>query len=160
MKKNEIKELIPYIIIIIVVLLFRAFVADPIRVKGPSMNNTLKNGDIMILNRHGDLERGKIVVVKVSKTKIIKRIIGLPGDTLYAQNGVLYLNDEVYEEDYISSRTKDFKKVFLRDNEYFVLGDNRAISEDSSVFGPVTKDQILGTTNFTVFPFSKFGKIE
>lgn len=159
-KMQKVKEIIPYVIILIIVVLFRTFIATPIRVNGPSMDTTLKNGEIMILNKLGKLERGKIVVVDVNKDKVIKRLMAMPGDSIYCLNGEVYVNDIKQEEKYTSTKTQDFPKIILKKDEYFVLGDNRSISMDSRSFGTVSKNQILGTTNFILFPFTKFGKVE
>jgi signal peptidase I len=157
---DKIKDLIPYVIILIVVIVLRTYVVTPVRVNGPSMDTTLKNGEIMILNKLAKIERGKIVVVDIGSEKVIKRVIGMPGDSIYASNGKLYVNDEVYEEDYTSSTTFDFTKVYLKDDEYFVMGDNRLISMDSRSFGAVTEDQIMGVTDFIIYPFTNFGKVK
>ena len=155
---NIAKEIIPYAIILIVVILIRTFLVTPIRVNGPSMDTTLKDGEIMILNKLGKPEKGKIVVVNIESDKIIKRVIATPGDSVYCKDGVVYVNDKALKENYTSSDTADFKKVYLKDDEYFVMGDNRKVSMDSRTFGPVNKKQILGTTNLILFPISKKGK--
>ena len=157
---DKIKEIVPYIIIILVVILIRTFIATPVRVNGPSMDTTLKNGEIMILNKLAKIKRGDLVVVDIGSEKVIKRLIGLPGDSIYCLNGILYINDEEYKEDYISSKTSDFTKIFLKEDEYFVLGDNRVVSKDSRMFGTVSKKQIMGTSQFIIFPFTKFGKVK
>ena len=80
------KELLPYIIIIIVVIIIRTFIFTPVVVNGPSMMNTLHNGDVMILDKIGmklgGIKRFDIVVIQTGKTKIIKRVIGMPGETI------------------------------------------------------------------------------
>lgn len=154
------KELIPYIIIIIVVLCIRTFVVTPVRVNGPSMDTTLKNGEIMILNRLDSIKKNKIVVVDIGNEKIIKRVIAGPKDSIYCKNGNVYVNDKLLKESYISTKTSDFPKVFLKDDEYFVMGDNRSISLDSRSFGPVKKKQIMGTTKLVLFPFNNFGNVK
>ena len=158
--KSVFKEIYPYIIIIIVVLLFRTFIATPIRVNGPSMDTTLKDGELMILNKLGKIEKGKIVVVDIKKDKIIKRVIAEPGDSVYAKDGIVYVNDEEIKEKYVHSATEDFEKVYLKDDEYFVMGDNRKVSYDSRSLGSIKKNMIMGTTNFVFFPFSKIGKVK
>ena len=72
----------------------------------------------------------------------------------------MYINDKLYKENYTSSDTNDFTKEYLNDDEYFVMGDNRAVSMDSRTFGPVSKKQILGVSNFVLFPFNRFGKVK
>jgi len=157
---NKFKEIIPYIVILIVVILIRSFIVTPVRVNGPSMDKTLKDKEIMILNKLASIKRGDIVVVDIGSEKVIKRIIGLPGDSIYCQEGKLYINDKLYKENYTSSDTNDFTKEYLNDDEYFVMGDNRAVSMDSRTFGPVSKKQILGVSNFVLFPFNRFGKVK
>ena len=156
--KEQVKEIIPYIIIIVVVLLIRTFIITPIRVNGPSMNNTLSDGEIMILNKLGKLSKNKIVVVDIGDDKIIKRIIATPGDSIYCKDGKVYVNDKKIKENYILNETSDFSKVYLKDDEYFVMGDNRNVSLDSRSIGPIKKSQIMGTTKMIIFPFNKFGE--
>ena len=158
--KNGIKEVYPYLIIIVAVVLFRTFIATPIRVNGPSMDTTLKDGQLMILNKLGKVEKGKIVVVDTGDDKIIKRVIAVPGESVYAKDGIVYVNDKKIEEKYTSSDTKDFEKVYLKKNEYFVMGDNRSVSMDSRAIGPISKKKIMGTTSFRFFPFTKFGTVK
>ena len=157
------KEAIPYIIIIVVVLLLRAYVVTPIRVNGLSMYYTLEGDEIMILWKLGEIERYDIVVadVKVSGSDdvVIKRVYGLPGETISCEDGKIYINGSLIEDEYGYRETSDFGPVTLGENEYFLLGDNREISLDSRVFGKVTRDEIEGTTNFILLPFKKFGNV-
>ena len=157
------KEAIPYIIIIVVVLLLRAYVVTPIRVNGLSMYDTLEGDEIMILWKLGEIERYDIVVadVKVSESDdvVIKRVYGLPGETISCEDGKIYINGSLIEDEYGYRETSDFGPVTLGENEYFLLGDNREISLDSRVFGKVTRDEIEGTTNFILLPFKKFGNV-
>ena len=157
------KEAIPYIIIIVVVLLLRAYVVTPIRVNGLSMYDTLEGDEIMILWKLGEIERYDIVVadVKVSGSDdvVIKRVYGLPGETISCEDGKIYINGNLIEDEYGYRETSDFGPVTLGENEYFLLGDNREISLDSRVFGKVTRDEIEGTTNFILLPFKKFGNV-
>lgn len=157
---KTIKNLIPYIVIIIIVILIRTFVMTPVRVNGQSMDDTLKHGQIMILSKLTKYERGDIVVVDLGNEKIIKRIVGLPGESIYCLNGEIYINDEKYEEDYISTETLDFTKIFIQEDEYFVMGDNRMVSMDSRTLGPIKKEQIIGTSEFRLWPLHKFGKVK
>ena len=157
------KEAIPYIIIIVVVLLLRAYVVTPIRVNGLSMYDTLEGDEIMILWKLGEIERYDIVVadVKVSGSDdvVIKRVYGLPGETISCEDGKIYINGSLIKDEYGYRETSDFGPVTLGENEYFLLGDNREISLDSRVFGKVTRDEIEGTTNFILLPFKKFGNV-
>ena len=160
--KKFLKESLSYIIVIVAVILIRTFIATPIRVSGPSMETTLYNGNIMILNKLGKIDRNDIVVVDKSilGSAIIKRVIGMPGETIACKEGQIYLNDEKYEDKFAFGITSDFAKVTLQENEYFVLGDNRIVSQDSRCFGPVNGEHIKGTNNFMIYPFAKFGKLQ
>lgn len=157
--KKILKELVPYIVILVVVVLIRIFIVTPIIVDGDSMSPTLTDGEMMLLNKLGSIERNDIVVINNEEGYIIKRVIALPGESIECRDGVIYINDKKYDDNF-ASKTDDFVKQFLNDDEYFVMGDNRLVSMDSRVFGAVTKEEILGTTNFVIYPFNKFGKIK
>ena len=160
--KRIIKELCPYIIVVIVVLLIKAYVMYPIQVKGDSMYPTLKDGDLMILNKlsykFGDIHRFDIVVVDNGNSNIIKRVIGLPGEIVKFEDNKLYINGDQIEETFLPEGkiTNDFEYK-VADNCYFVMGDNRQISRDSRSFGCFDISKIVGRTSFTFFPFNRFG---
>ena len=168
--KKILKELYPYVVIVVVVVLFRTFIATPVRVDGTSMDSTLKNGEILILNKlDKSYERFDVVVVNVEvdgkKSKLVKRIIGLPGESIEYKDNELYINNKVIK-DVAPSRTNDFslKGVYdiekLPDDCYFVMGDNRKYSRDSRDYtvGIIKKEDIVGTTTIRIFPFNKIGK--
>ena len=158
---KTIKELIPYIIILIVVVLIRSFIVTPVMVSGTSMSPTLKGKEVMILNKMDKkFTRFEIVVLKTDHDDIIKRVIALPGETISCENNKIYINGRKIEDKYGSGITSDFKKIKLKNNEYFVLGDNRENSMDSRYYGPFNKKNIKGSTNIIVFPFNKIGKVE
>lgn len=158
---KNIKELIPYVIILLVVILIRTYLVTPIKVQGQSMSPTLTGKEFMILKKYDKtIERFDIVVVNTDHDDIIKRVIALPGETIACENGNIYVNGRKLEDNYGSGVTSDFKKVTLKDNEYYVLGDNREDSLDSRYFGPFTKDKIKGTTNLILFPFNKIGVVK
>ena len=158
--KSTFKDIIIYILIIFAILLFKKYVISPIRVNGESMMNTLHDGDIMIMNsinyRFSEIKRYDIVIIDEGQELIIKRVIGLPGDTVKCVNNKLYINDKRVKDKYASSKTSDFS-VDVGNGEYFVLGDNRSNSMDSRVFGTFKKKEIIGKTSLTIFPFSRFG---
>lgn len=160
MKKNYVKEFLPYFIIIIVVVLVKMFIVSPIRVNGASMNPTLNDKDIMLLDeisyRFSDIERFDIVVVKEKSEYLIKRVIGLPGENISYKNGKLYINGKHIKEDFKHKETMDFSTTLGKD-EYFIMGDNRTNSTDSRVFGPISRDEIIGKTSLTILPISRFG---
>lgn len=157
-----IKEVIPYIVIVVVVVLIRTFIITPVRVDGDSMKNTLKNGDILLLYKLSSINRFDIIVLDEEKDneKIIKRVIGLPGETVAIKNGKIYINDKVIDDEYAYGETSDYNKVTLRDDEYFILGDNRLISKDSRYFGPIKDNEIKGKIVFRLFPFTKIGTVQ
>ena len=169
-KEKIMKELYPYIIIVVVVVLFRTFIATPVRVDGSSMDSTLKDGDILILNKlNNSYERFDVVVVEVTiddkKSKLVKRIVGLPGEHIKYEDNELYINNKKIE-DIATERTSDFSldEIYnidkIPDNYYFVMGDNRNASRDSRDYtvGLIEKENILGTTTLRLYPFNKIGK--
>ncbi len=163
-EKNWVKELLPYIIILIIVILIRSFIVTPVRVSGESMFDTLDGGEIMILNKLGNIKRYSMVVANIviddkQDDTIIKRVYGLPNEKIKCEKGIIYINDKKIEDFYAYGTTFDFEEVKLGEDEYFLLGDNRMVSLDSRYVGPVHKKDIEGTTSFVIFPFNKFGKV-
>ena len=162
--KNIIKEYGIYIIVIIIVLLIKNYLVSPIIVNGDSMDTTLQDGDVMILNKYqyynNAIERFDIVVVKYQNKYIIKRVIGLPGDEVKCIDNVLYINDKVYVEDYLDegTTTSDFETEVIPEGYYFVLGDNREVSLDSRKIGLVEEKDIKGKATYTIFPFTRWGR--
>ena len=160
-KKKVIKEILSFAITIAVVLFIKIFIFTPIRVNGDSMYNTLHHKDIMILNeivyRFNDIKRYDIVVIKHDDEYLIKRVIGLPGDYVEGIDGDVYVNGKKIDDKYEYSETDDFDVVKVLDNQYFVLGDNRADSLDSREFGCFDRSSIKGKTNFILFPLDRFG---
>lgn len=177
-----------FVVSAIVILLFVNFVAHPVRVDGRSMYPTLKDGEFGFTNVGGVLlngvERGDIVVVTMKeegqKTHWVKRVIGLPGDTVSCVNDVVYINGKVLDEtkyidsDYRQSlvdkfgyfnkvpnadntNVEDFEEVKLKDDEYYVMGDNRPYSKDSRYVGPVKKSQIFAKKMLVLLPISDIG---
>lgn len=155
------KELLPYIIIIIVVIIIRTFIFTPVVVNGPSMMNTLHNGDVMILDKIGmklgGIKRFDIVIIQTGKTKIIKRVIGMPGETISYKNNKLYINGKEVSDNHSNEITYDFEEIKIPDGEYYVLGDNRTDSVDSRILGTIPKNEILGHATFIIYPFNRFG---
>ena len=177
-----------FVVSAIVILLFVNFVAHPVRVDGRSMYPTLKDGEFGFTNVGGVLlngvERGDIVVVTMEeegqKTHWVKRVIGLPGDTVSCVNDVVYINGKVLDEtkyiapDYRQSlvdkfgyfnkvpnadntNVEDFEEVKVGDDEYYVMGDNRPYSKDSRYVGPVKKSQIFAKKMLVLLPISDIG---
>ncbi|MFG6326610.1 MAG: signal peptidase I [Lachnospiraceae bacterium] len=153
------------------------YVAQRTTVDGMSMYNTLNDGDNLIIEklsyRFGDVERFDIVVFPYydgaagMDVYYIKRIIGLPGETIQITDGKIYINGDVLEEDYgyyiddIPMKGYDAEEeIYIGENEYFVLGDNRNNSTDSRKIGCITRDHIEGRACFRIFPLNKFGVIK
>ncbi len=159
--KKKIKELLPYIIIILVVIIIKFFIVTPIRVNGPSMDDTLHDKDIMILNefsyRFNKIKRFDIVVIKYKNEYLIKRVIGLPGEKVEYKNNKLYINKKLIKENFSHKETEDFKTKKIPKDNYIVLGDNRTDSVDSRMIGFIKKKDIRGKTSFTILPFNRFG---
>lgn len=155
------KEMYPYIIIILVIILVRTFIVTPVRVDGDSMKKTLYDGDILVLYKLGSIKRNDIIVLNESYDDeiIIKRVIATPGETIEIKNNKIYVNDEEYEDDFAFGDTTDYSKIKLGEDEYFILGDNRIISKDSRYFGPIKEKEIMGKIVFRIFPFSKVGEV-
>lgn len=161
--KKIVKEIIPYVLIIVVVFLFRSFIATPVIVSGDSMEPTLKNNQVLLQNKIGyyfkDIKRFDIVIVDIdSENKdIIKRVIGLPGENVSYKDGKLYINDKEFKNDY-DKDTDDFtlKSICncerIPEGKYLVLGDNRKVSADSRWYGLISEEQIKGKTNISLWP--------
>ena len=169
--KELLKTFLTYVGIIVVVVLIRIFLVDPVRVDGPSMNTTLKNGEILLLNKivykKGNIKRFDIVVVDKGDKYIIKRVIGLPGETIEYKNNEIYINGEKIKDPYPSTKTDDFSiedvgHTKIPGDTYFVMGDNRADSLDSRYpsVGVIKKEHILGRARFIIWPFNRFGKVK
>ena len=158
--KFSVREILTYIVIIGVILLIKAYVVTPIMVSGDSMKTTLLNRDVLILNKLAykftDIKRFDIVVIDDNNEYLIKRVIGLPGEKVEYRNDQLYINGKRVKEEYAREKTDDFSAEVPEDN-YFVLGDNRAVSVDSRYFGSFEKKEILGKANCVIFPFQRFG---
>ena len=159
---DKIKEIIEFIIVIVIVLLVKQFIVTPIRVNQSSMNNTLYDKDIMILDkisyRFSPIKRFDIVVVKTDDEYLIKRVIGLPGEIIKYENNKLYVDGKLVEENFLHKDTSDYELTNqIPENNYFVVGDNRPDSLDSRVIGFISREKIIGKTKLVIFPFNHFG---
>ncbi len=183
--KDVLKELFSLAIHLLIALgitiLFITFIAQKTVVHQTSMYPTLENADHLIVDkityRFTDPKRFDIVIfpykyAEKKNTYYIKRVIGLPGETVrIAEDGSIYINDKLLEENY-GAETIDYNDtlwnrgkgegITLGDNEYFVMGDNRNNSVDSrfDIIGNVTRKEIIGRAVFRIFPFKSFGPID
>ena len=162
------KEVAPYILVILLAILIRTFIVSPVRVNGTSMIDTLKEGDILLLNKmNKNYKRFDIVVIDNNGTKLIKRIIGLPGENIEYKNNSLYINNK-YVKDVAVEPTEDFSLEelygykMLPEGYYFVMGDNRDGSSDSRDprIGLIKKSDIKGKAKFRLWPLNHFGKVK
>lgn len=164
------KTILECIIIVAVVVIIRSFIVTPIIVNGSSMYPTLEHGEYMLLDkisyRFNEIKRGEIIVFEYDNERLIKRVIGLPGEKVEVKNGDLYINDKLHKEDYLNETTMDFNFAdlgldnIIPENYYFVMGDNRDESKDSRLIGFISKDVIIGKTSFALYPFSKLGSVK
>ena len=172
-EKNELWEWIKALLIAFVIAaVIRYFLFTPIVVDGESMMPTLEDGDRMIVNKIGGLERFDIVVFHAPEGKdYIKRIIGLPGDYVEYKDDTLYINGEAYEEPYLDEYKSEIQDGNLTGDftlddidptlgtipkgYYFVMGDNRRFSKDSRHIGIVSEDKFVGKTSVIFWPISE-----
>lgn len=171
-RKKIIKEVIIWVVEIIAVILLAYFLVEyaieKTTVVGESMETTLQEGDKIVINklayRFSKPKRFDVIVFKQSGKEHsyynIKRIIGLPGETVQIKDGVVYINDEPIKEksavDVIKNPGLSVEPILLEDKEYFVLGDNRNLSEDSRFanIGNVVFDDIVGKAWIRLKPFN------
>ncbi len=171
---NVKKEILSWILTlgaaVIIALVIRTFLFEPVRVDGHSMDDTLANGEIMFVTKPeylaGDPQPGDVVICHYpdrGNTNFVKRVVGVPGDTLMFVDNVLIRNGEVVDEPYLTpSRNQNgfsMLPITLGENEYFVCGDNRDNSHDcrnltNGVPEAITRDMIIGHVRYVVYPFS------
>lgn len=162
--KNLAKSLFGLILYIVLIFgtayLLGHFVVGQVEVDGPSMNDTLQDHDRVLMNkftyRVKTLDRFDVIVFKYAydtDTDYIKRVIGLPGETVEIRDGRTWIDAALLEEPYVFSSQEDYS-IALGEDEYLVLGDNRAESYDSraSDMGPVSGRDLLGRVRFRIWP--------
>ncbi len=163
--KEFLKDSAIYIGIFLFVFLVIVYVVGFSRVVGPSMQNSLNDGDITVVsNFHYNLfsiKRDDVVLVRHTNAMLIKRVVGLPGDSLSFENGVLFVNGEVYEnENFIIDPNFNESYDEIEDGYIFILGDNQTDSLDSRDIGSVSKDGVEGKVVFVFFPFNNMGFVK
>lgn len=167
-----------FVVCLLIIYIGMNFLVRPIHVIGDSMHPTLQDGQWGLSSafsaKFSEIERGDIVIAYEGRqySYIVKRVIGLPGDTISCHSDVVYINGKPLDEPYLDNKvaemvrdvgeafTDDFEKVTLKEDEYFLMGDNRLVSQDSRQFGPFHKEDIRGVNILVLFPFSKFGVAE
>ncbi len=167
-KKKEWLEWTKAIIIALLIAFFiRTFLFATSIVEGESMEPTLEDGERVVFNKLvyfiDQPERGDIVIIERPVQNYVKRIIGLPGETIEVNDGNLYINNEKYDQTFISDETKrntgSLGPIEIPEGSYFVMGDNRAISLDSrNGLGFVEEDNIIGRSEFVIFPFDQWAR--
>lgn len=172
--RNLLDWIVYLLIIVVSMFLLLNYVAQRILVDGTSMNPTLQNHDSVLIEklsyRFGEPERYDIVVFRYlqkDNTYYIKRVIGLPGETVQIIDGYVYINGErlesdIYGNSVMLSPGRASEPIVLGEYEYFVLGDNRNGSSDSRAesVGNVTKSQIVGKAFLRIWPLSAIGLLK
>lgn len=160
------RDLLISVILAVLVILF---LYQPVKVEGTSMMPALVDQERIFINKFvyklgiGDVQRGDLVVfwfpIDPSKS-YIKRVIGVPGDTIAVENGQVLVNNRVIQEDYILDEYRDrmsMSPTRVGPDEYFVLGDHRNSSNDSRSWGAVPRNYIYGKAVFVYWPLDKLG---
>jgi signal peptidase I len=157
------------VLALIIALLIKTFLFQAFFIPSESMVPTLKVHDRVLVNKLSyklhPVHRDDIVVFKAPPNSdpgiddLVKRVIGLPGETVGAHGGHVYINGKRLSEPYLpkDSSTTDFAPVKIPADSYWVMGDNRGNSKDSRVFGVITKGKIVGRVFVRIWPFTRFG---
>jgi len=162
------------IIALVIVIPIRYFLFQPFFVMGQSMEPNFENGDYLIVDeisyRFKDPQRGEVLVFKYPENpsqRYIKRIVGLPGETIEIKDGKITIYKDggkwtLDESSYLPSslETPGHTQTTLEKNEYFVLGDNRYLSSDSRRWGPLPRENIIGRVFLRAWPITALAKIE
>lgn len=144
---------------VIFAVIIRLLIFEPFNVSGPSMQDTMHTGDLVMVNKLiyklRDPKPGEVIVFHAPEQKdYIKRVVALPGETVEAKNNKLYVNGKIVDEPYIRDdiRTQDFRLTEVPAGHVFVLGDNRIDSTDSRELGPIRISEIVGRADFIYWP--------
>lgn len=154
--------------VVVLVILFVVFVGLPVLVSGESMKPNFSDKEIVVVSRFAylankEIKRGDVVAAKFpadpDKTRLIKRVIGLPGETVSVRDGGIFIDGAILNERYATLDGETpydvINETRLRENEYFLVGDNRPGSSDSRLWGAVQKQDIQGKVIFVVFPIDQ-----
>ena len=151
---------------LVIVFIIKSFLFTMIKVQGPSMQDTLYTGDRMFVSvldvKLSGCDRYDIVICHFPDEKdyFVKRVIGLPGETIESRSGVTYIDGEPIDESFLAEHNiqryaqQDFGPVVIPEDSYFVMGDNRDNSNDSRAVGCISKDRIVGQAQFVWWPIS------
>jgi signal peptidase I len=155
------------ILSLLLAFIFVIFLYQPVQVEGTSMMPRLTNHERIFINkfiyRFRPIQRGDIVVFRFPldpSKSYIKRVVGLPGETVSIRDGHAYIDGRVLNEPYVPPSFFDhqnYQPVKLSNDDFYVLGDHRDASNDSREWGPVTRDLIYGKAVFVYWPFNQFG---
>jgi signal peptidase I len=166
--RSALREVIETVVLtLLIYFLVRHFLLENYRVLGMSMTPTLENGQFLVVYKLGyrlhEPERGDIIVFRDpagSDRKLIKRVIGLPGEVVEIQEGQVFINQQPLDEPYIQSSAEyTLPPTPIPADQYFVLGDNRNNSSDSHYWGALPSDNIVGRAWFAYWPPSKWGLV-
>lgn len=168
--KKAIREILSWVAVfaaaILVAALIQLFVLEPLRVDGPSMTKTLIHNEFILVSKadywQQDPQRLDVVICRYPgrEDTYVKRVVGIPGDTVEVKKDVVLVNGTALTEDYITYPADyNFGPVTLKADEYFVLGDNRIHSTDSHIIGPIKRDAILGRVRLVIYPLDKIRPI-
>jgi signal peptidase I len=157
------------LISVVVSFFIITFLYQPVKVEGTSMAPQLHDQDRLFINKFAynfeKIERDDVVVFyypRDTQKSYIKRVIGLPGDTVRIADGQVYVNGQAVDEPYVPARYRDVRSMEefkVPEGEYFVMGDHRSISSDSRDFGPVARNLIYGKAAFVYWPREEMGVV-
>src|SRR5258708_3467256 len=168
------RELAAVVVVAVILYFGIRFAVQAVQVEGLSMWATLDDNDYLIANkidyRLHDPQRGDIIILRPptdNSKDFIKRVIALPGERILIRAGVVYINGHRLDEPYLPEDWKSYTEwppnnpngQVMGPNQYFVMGDNRNRSQDSRIFGPITRDRIDGRAWFRIWPLDHFGGI-
>ncbi|HUJ19892.1 MAG TPA: signal peptidase I [Bryobacteraceae bacterium] len=157
---------------VLLAVILIVFIYQPVKVEGTSMMPALTDQERIFINKFtyrfgsGKIERGDLVVFlfPLDRSKsYIKRVIGLPGDTVQIDSGTVYVNGKRLDEPYVPEAYRDYQShvpVAVPQDEYFVLGDHRSSSNDSRAWGTVPRNHIYGKAVFVYWPLDKMGRLK
>jgi len=153
---------------IVIAVLINLFLAQATRVYGSSMEPNLHTDQRLVVEkvsyRLHSPRRGDVVVIRMPERGpelLIKRVIALTGETLEIRNGVVYINEQPIEEEYLVRKTTGtYGPTTIPDGHVFVMGDNRGASNDSRIFGPVPLDRVVGRAWVSYWPFETLGIVQ